>query len=94
MNLALSLIDCIKLKIVCDFKNKNTISTNNSNINNSSYISPNNSTNLNTNKIKHNINQVNLKINKKKQKNSSIVANCHEIMYICDKIPHNKKYAP
>ena len=62
MNLALSLIDCIKLKIVCDFKNKNTISTNNSNINNSSYFSPNNSTNLNTNKIKHNINQKKKKI--------------------------------
>ena len=73
MNLALSLIDCIKLKIVCDFKNKNTISTNNSNINNSSYFSPNNSTNLNTNKIKHNINQVNLKINKKNGNNKMIL---------------------
>ena len=73
MNLALVLIDCIKLKIFCEMKNinKSNISTNISNANNSSlnltsYI--NNSITLtirNINKPNQNINQMNLKISKK-----------------------------
>ena len=68
-NLALSLIDCVKLKIFCDIKNKNPINTtfNNININNSALnINTNvNYTNRNNNKTKHVISQMNLKISKR-----------------------------
>ena len=73
MNLALVLIDCIKLKIFCEMKNinKTSISTNVSNANNSSLNLTNinnsiNLTNRNINKPNQNINQLNLKISKKK----------------------------
>ena len=72
MNLALVLIDCIKLKIFCEMKNinKSGKGTNLSNINNSSLNLTNinnsiNSTNRNINKTKQNINQMKLKISKK-----------------------------
>ena len=72
MNLALVLIDCIKLKIFCEMKNinKSNISTNISNANNSSLnlTNINNSITLtirNINKPNQNINQMNLKISKK-----------------------------
>ena len=72
MNLALVLIDCIKLKIFCEMKNinKTSISTNVSNANNSSLNLTNinnsiNLTNRNINKPNQNINQLNLKISKK-----------------------------
>ena len=67
-NLALSLIDCVKLKIFCDIKNKNPINTtfNNININNSALnINTNvNYTNRNSNKTKHVISQMNYKKNR------------------------------
>ena len=72
MNLALSLIDCIKLKIFCEIKNinKNGINSNSNNVNNNSINITNlnnsvNLTNRNMNKTKQKINQMNLKISKK-----------------------------
>ena len=68
-NLALNLMDCIKLKIFCEIKNKNLINTtfNNININNSALnINTNiNYTNRNINKGTNVINQINLKISKR-----------------------------
>ena len=68
-NLALSLIDCIKLKIFCDIKNKTQINTTFNNISiNSSALNLNtnsNYTNRNITKTKHVINQINLKITKR-----------------------------
>ena len=69
-NLALNLMDCIKVKIFCDVKNKNQINTtfNNINLNNSALnINTNlNFTNRNNiNKSKQAINQINLKISKR-----------------------------
>ena len=71
-NLALSLIDCIKLKIFCEIKNinKNGINSNSNNVNNNSINITNlnnsvNLTNRNMNKTKQKINQMNLKISKK-----------------------------
>ena len=76
INLALSLIDCIKLKIFCEMNsiNKSGISTNNSNFNNNSLNLTNinnyiNLTNRNTNKNKKKINQMNIKISKKNTNN-------------------------
>ena len=76
-NLALNLIDCIKLKIFCDIKNKNQNNTtfNNINLNNSALnINTNlNFTNKNNiNKIKQGINQINLKISKRNINNKII----------------------
>ena len=72
MNLALCLIDCIKLKIFCEMKiiNKNGISANISNINNNTLNLTNINTSINltnriANKNKKNINEINLKISKK-----------------------------
>ena len=81
MNLALSLIDCIKLKIFCEIKNvnKNGINSNNNNnvINNSLNINNlNNSVNLTNrvlNKTKQKINQMNLKISKKNINNKMMI---------------------
>ena len=74
MNLALCLIDCIKLKIFCEMKsiNKNGISANISNINNNTLNLTNINTSINltnriANKNKKNINEINLKISKKIQ---------------------------
>jgi hypothetical protein len=68
-NLALSLIDCVKLKLFCDVKNKNQINTTFNNISiNSSALNLNtnsNYTNRNVNKTKQVINQINLKITKR-----------------------------
>jgi hypothetical protein len=70
-NLALSLIDCIKLKIFCEIKNiNNRINSNSNNVNNNSINITNlnnsiNLTNRNMNKTKQKINQMNLKISKK-----------------------------
>ena len=76
-NLALNLMDCIKLKIFCDIKSKNQINTtfNNINLNNSSLnINTNlNFTNRNT-KNKQVINQINLKISKKNINNNKILS--------------------
>ena len=67
--LAFNLMDCIKIKIFCEAKNKNQINNtlNNVNFNNSSLnINTNiNYTNRNNNKTKNVINQINLKITKK-----------------------------
>ena len=71
MNLALSLIDCIKLKIFCEIKhiNKNGVNTNISNINNTLNLTNiNNSINLTNrtiNKNRKKMNEMNLKISKK-----------------------------
>ena len=72
MNLALNLIDCIKLKIFCDMKNvnKSGVNSNNTNANSNSFNITNlnnsvNLTNRNINKAKQKINQINLKISKK-----------------------------
>ena len=80
MNLALSLIDCIKLKIFCEIKNasKSGINSNNNNvINNSLNINNlNNSVNLTNrvlNKAKQKINQMNLKISKKNINNKMMI---------------------
>ena len=79
MNLALSLIDCIKLKIYCEIKNINKNGTNNNsyNVNNNSLNITNlnnsvNLTNRNINKTKQKINQMNLKISKKNINNKII----------------------
>ena len=68
-NLALSLIDCIKLKLYCDVKNKSQINStfNNISINTSALNLNTNSnyTNRNVNKTKQVINQINLKITKR-----------------------------
>jgi len=81
MNLALSLIDCIKIKIFCEMKNMNKTCLNNNkgNIN----ISSLNATNINNNinlttrsikrKSKQKINQLNLKISKKNTNNNIMV---------------------
>ena len=76
-NLALNLIDCIKIKIFCDVKNKNQINTtfNNINLNNSALnINTNlNFTNRNNmNKSKQAINQINLKISKRNINNKML----------------------
>ena len=79
MNLALSLIDCIKLKIFCEIKNinKNGINSNSNNVNNNSINITNlnnsvNLTNRNMNKTKQKINQMNLKISKKNINNKIV----------------------
>ena len=68
-NLALSLIDCVKLKLYCDVKNKSQINStfNNISINTSALNLNTNSnyTNRNVNKTKQVINQINLKITKR-----------------------------
>ena len=78
-NLALSLIDCIKLKIFCEIKNinKNGINSNSNNANNNSINITNlnnsvNLTNRNMNKTKQKINQMNLKISKKNINNKIV----------------------
>ena len=78
-NLALSLIDCIKLKIFCEIKNinKNGINSNSNNVNNNSINITNlnnsvNLTNRNMNKTKQKINQMNLKISKKNINNKIV----------------------
>ena len=78
MNLALSLIDCIKLKIFCEIKNiNNGINSNSNNVNNNSINITNlnnsvNLTNRNMNKTKQKINQMNLKISKKNINNKIV----------------------
>ena len=75
MNLALSLIDCIKLKIFCEMKitNKIGLSANISNLNNSLNLTNINNginfTKRNINKQKPKINQNNYKISKKNTNN-------------------------
>ena len=77
-NLALSLIDCIKLKIFCELKNINSgINSNSNNVNNNSINITNlnnsvNLTNRNMNKTKQKINQMNLKISKKNINNKIV----------------------
>ena len=77
-NLALSLIDCIKLKIFCEIKNiNNGINSNSNNVNNNSINITNlnnsvNLTNRNMNKTKQKINQMNLKISKKNINNKIV----------------------
>ena len=77
-SLALNLMDCIKLKIFCDLKNKSQTNTtfNNININNSGLnINANiNYTNRNNNKGANNIiNQINLKISKRNINNKILL---------------------
>ena len=78
-NLAFNLMDCIKLKIYCELKNKSQINTtfNNININNSSLnINTNinySNRNNNNNKGKNVINQINLKISKKNINNKILL---------------------
>ncbi len=77
-SLALNLMDCIKLKIFCDLKNKSQANTtfNNININNSGLnINANiNYTNRNNNKGTNNIiNQINLKISKRNINNKILL---------------------
>ena len=79
MNLALSLIDCIKLKIFCEIKNinKNGINNTISNINHSLNLTNiNNSINLtnrNMNKNKQQNNHINLKISNKNINNKTLI---------------------
>ena len=69
-------MDCIKIKIFCETKNKNQINTtfSNININNSSLnIIANTNSNRNNNKVKHVINQINLKISKRNINNKMLL---------------------
>ena len=76
-NLALSLIDCIKLKLFCEIKTKNHINNNFSNINNNSAMNINVNSSLNfankSTKVKTGINQINLKISKKNINNKILL---------------------
>ena len=88
-NLAFNLMDCIKIKIFCETKNRNQINTtfSNTNINNSSLsiIANTNYTNRNNNnKVKLAMNQINLKISKRNINNkmllkgSPLKSNCNK----------------